>query len=131
MKARRHNPSLIPPPVGRYAHGLELAAPARLLFISGQIPEDLGGGIPSDFPSQCRLVWSHIGAVLREAGLEYSHLVKVVTFLTDRSQAEANSEIRREVLGSHEPALTVIVAQTLDSRWLLEIEAIAAFPGTP
>ena len=131
MKVRRHNPPSVPAPIGQYAHGLELAAPARLLFISGQIPEDLDGGIPSDFRSQCRLVWSHLGAVLREAGLEYSHLVKVTTFLTNRSQAEVNSVIRREVLGSHEPALTVIVAQTLDARWLLEIEAIAAFPDTP
>lgn len=128
---RRHNPPLVPAPIGRYAHGLELAAAGRLLFISGQIPEDLAGDVPSDFPAQCRLVWAHIGAVLREAGLEYSHLVKVVTFLTDRSLAETNSAIRQEVLGSHEPALTVIVAQTLDPRWLLEIEAIAAFPGTP
>ena len=34
--------------------------------------------------------------------------------------------VRRERLGSHAPALTVIVARTLDPRWLLEIEAMAA-----
>ena len=60
------------------------------------------------------------------AHMWYGDLVKVTTFLTDRSQAERNSEIRRDFLGDHRPALTVIVAQTLDAPWLLEIEAIAA-----
>lgn len=55
-----------------------------------------------------------------------ANLVKVTTFLTRREDADANSRIRRERLGSHAPALTVIVAQTLDPRWLLEIEALAA-----
>jgi len=30
------------------------------------------------------------------------------------------------MLDGNEPALTVMIAETLDSRWLLEIEAIAA-----
>ena len=48
-------------------------------------------------------------------------------YLTDRDQADANGRIRREVLpAGTRPALTVLVAQTLESPWLLEIEAIAA-----
>ena len=31
-----------------------------------------------------------------------------------------------EVLGAHRPALTVMVATTLDPRWLIELEVIAA-----
>jgi 2-iminobutanoate/2-iminopropanoate deaminase len=126
MTRRGHNPPTVPRPVGQYVQGLEIVAPARVLYISGQIPEDTAGGIPADFEAQCRLVWSHIGGVLREAGMTYENLVKVTTFLTDRAQAEANSAIRREILGRYEPALTVVVAQTLNPEWLLEIEAIAA-----
>lgn len=126
MKLHRHNPSTVPRPVGQYAQGLEVDTAARVLYISGQIPETSLGDIPTAFDAQCRLVWSHIGGVLHEAGMTYVNLVKVATFLTDRAQAEANSAIRREVLGRHEPALTVVVAQTLDPEWLLEIEAIAA-----
>ena len=98
----------------------------RLLFISGQIPERPDGTVPDTFDAQCEEVWRNIGRVLAAAGLSYDHLVKVTTFLTDRRHAERNSEIRRAVLGAHRPALTVIVAETLDSPWLLEIEAIAA-----
>jgi len=34
-------------------------------------------------------------------------------------------DIRRRTLGDVRPALTALVVQTLDSAWLLEIEAIA------
>lgn len=126
MKTRTHAPDSVPSPIGNYSQGLELPAGSRLLFISGQIPETLDGEIPDAFEDQCRLVWDHILSILRSAGMSAANLVKVTTFLTDREHAEANSRIRRERLGSHAPALTVMVAQTLDPRWLLEIEALAA-----
>ena len=44
---------------------------------------------------------------------------------TDRSQVPANRKVRTEVLGERKVALTVMVATTLDPKWLLEIEAIA------
>ncbi|MFQ6392630.1 hypothetical protein ACLMAJ_04200 [Nocardia sp. KC 131] len=40
--------------------------------------------------------------------------------------AEVNTSVRREVLGDHKPALTVVLAGIFDPRWLLEIEVIAA-----
>lgn len=64
--------------------------------------------------------------MLASVDLGVEHLVKVTTFLTDRSQLVTNRNIRRKMLGDHQPALTVMVAQTVDSKWLLEIEAIAA-----
>jgi enamine deaminase RidA (YjgF/YER057c/UK114 family) len=124
---RAHTPPSVPAPVGNYAHGVEVLPGARLLFVSGQIPVDLEGEVPADFESQCRLVWAHVGAVLASAGMGYDDLVKVTTFLSDRAHADANGRIRREVLGAHRPALTVIVAEIFDPRWLLEIEAVAAW----
>ncbi len=96
-----------------------------MLFISGQIPELPDGQVPEAFADQCHAVWRNIVAILQSAGMTTANLVKVTTFLTDREQATANGEIRRSYLGTHQPALTVIVAQTLASPWLLEIEAIA------
>jgi 2-iminobutanoate/2-iminopropanoate deaminase len=64
--------------------------------------------------------------VLTSAGLGVEHLVKINTFLTDRNQIVANRAIRREMLQGHEPGLTVMIAETVDGKWLLEIEAIAA-----
>ena len=37
-----------------------------------------------------------------------------------------NAGVRQRVLGSHSPALTVIICDIFDEAWLLEIEAVAA-----
>lgn len=121
----------VPAPIGGYAHAVDVRGPARLLFISGQIPVDGDGAVPPDFEAQCRLVWQHIGALLRSSGLDYRHLIKVTTFLADRSHAVINAAVRREFLGSHTPALTVMCAHLLEERWLLEIEAIAGVEVAP
>ena len=125
MLVTRHDPETVSPPVGGYAHGVEVAA-ARLLFISGEIPERVGGEVPAGFEAQCELVWQNIRAVLAAAGLGFEHLVKVTTYLTHGDQVELNGQIRRRILGDARPALTVVIAQTLESHWLLEIDAIAA-----
>lgn len=126
MKSIAHNPENISPAVGGYSHGVEFPANARCLHISGQIPERLGGEVPSGFEEQCEVVWGNITEVLRSAGMEVGDLAKATTFLTDAKYAETNSRVRRRHLGEARPALTVIVAQTLDPVWLLEIEAFAA-----
>ncbi|MBR0856374.1 RidA family protein [Bradyrhizobium liaoningense] len=122
----RHNPVAVHPPAGGYSMGLELDQHRRLLFVSGQVPERPDGSVPEGFEAQCEQAWRNVIAVLAAAGLGVEHLVKVTTFLTDRGQLLANRAIRRRILRDHEPALTVIVAETVDGKWLLEIEAIAA-----
>ncbi|MCA1470026.1 RidA family protein [Bradyrhizobium sp. IC3195] len=121
-----HNPATVHPPAGGYCMGLELKQHNRLLFISGQVPQKSDGTVPEGFEAQCEQAWRNVREVLGAAGLGVEHLVKVTTFLTDRSQVVANRAIRRAVLGEHQPALTVVVVETVDSKWLLEIEAIAA-----
>ena len=123
---RTHNPGSIAPPIGGYSHGVETGPGQRLLFVSGQIPVRSDGSMPDNFEGQCAAAWSNVLAVLASAGLGPRDLVKVTTWLTDRSQGDANGRIRRAHLGDARPALTVVVAQTLESPWLLEIEAIAA-----
>ena len=126
MDPIRHDPPETSAPRGGYTHGLEVPHATRLLFISGQIPENPDGTVPPDFEGQCRAVWRNMSLVLATAGMTVAHLVKVTTYLTHQEQAAANGQIRREVLGSVRPALTVVVVQTLESQWLLEIDAIAA-----
>jgi enamine deaminase RidA (YjgF/YER057c/UK114 family) len=121
-----HNPATVHPPAGGYSMGLELSQHRRLLFISGQVPERSDGTVPEGFDAQCEQAWRNVIEVLAAAGLGVEHLVKVTTFLTDRNQVVTNRSIRGTVLGGHRPALTVVVVETVDSKWLLEIEAIAA-----
>lgn len=121
-----HNPATVHPPVGGYCMGLEVTQHRRLLFVSGQVPERSDGTVPEGFEAQCEQAWRNVLEVLAAAGLGVEHLVKVTTFLTDRNQVVTNRTIRRAMLGEHLPALTVVIVETVDSKWLLEIEAIAA-----
>jgi 2-iminobutanoate/2-iminopropanoate deaminase len=122
----RHNPASVHAPSSGYSMGLEIGQHHRLLFISGQVPEKSDGAVPEGFEAQCEQAWRNVIAVLTSAGLGVEHLVKINTFLTDKSQVAPNRAIRRKMLEGNEPASTVMIAETVDGKWLLEIEAIAA-----
>ncbi|WP_394833642.1 RidA family protein [Pendulispora rubella] len=122
------NPDTIYKPVGNYSHAVEVQGPNRTLYISGTVPELPSGEVPRDFEGQCEATWNNILEILKSAGMGPEHLVKVNTYLTSRDQADANSRIRRRILGDARPALKVIVTQTIESDWLLEIEGIAVAP---
>lgn len=126
MILKTFNAASAPQPVGNYSQAVEVTGAGRLLFISGQIPVTSQGNLPAGFHAQARLAWSNVIAQLEAAGMSLANLVKVTIFLSSRDYAMPNREVRREVLGSHAPALTVIIAGIFDSDWLLEIEAVAA-----
>ena len=126
MKISTVNAESAPKAAGGYAQAVAISGATRFLFISGQIPETPAGKVPSDFPAQARLVWHNLFAQLTAARMTVANLVKVTIFLSSRDFAIVNREIRREALGTHSPALTVIITGIFDEHWLLEIEAIAA-----
>jgi 2-iminobutanoate/2-iminopropanoate deaminase len=74
---------------------------------------------------QLRQIWANLKAVFEAAGVGISDLVHVRTYLADRSHRGVNTEVRREVLGSHEPALTVVICELFEPGWVAEIEAVA------
>ena len=125
MAGRSINSAAAPAPVGGYSQAFEVAGARRLLFVSGQVPESRDGEVPADFRGQARVAWANLLAQLDAASMSVENLVKVTIFLSSRDYAEANRELRAEVLGSHCPALTVIITGIFDERWLLEIEAFA------
>jgi 2-iminobutanoate/2-iminopropanoate deaminase len=126
MKLQSFNSSTAPQPRGGYSQALLATGASRFLFVSGQVPETADGRVPDDFAGQCRLAWANVRAQLREAGMDLANLVKVTTYLSDRAYGIENRVVRNEVLGDLTPALTVVITGIFESRWLLEIEAIAA-----
>lgn len=126
VKTTAINSESAPRAVGGYSQAILIEGAQRLLFISGQIPETTDDQVPTGFESQCRLTWANVLSQLNAAGMSVANLTKVTIFLSSREYAEPNSKIRREFLGSHNPALTIIVTGIFDEKWLLEIEAIAA-----
>jgi enamine deaminase RidA (YjgF/YER057c/UK114 family) len=126
LKLTPHAAPTAPRAVGGYAQALEVTGASRFLFVSGQIPLRLDGVLPSTFGAQARQVWAHVAAQLAEAGMGMGNIVRVTTYLSDRMYAKENRDIREEVLGTHTPALTVVIADIFDPAWLLEIEVVAA-----
>jgi enamine deaminase RidA (YjgF/YER057c/UK114 family) len=122
-------PPLIQPlsPTGHsYAQACLVTRAARWLFISGQVPESANGDVPDDYVDQYRLAWRNVEAQLRAAQMTFDNLVKVTIFLSDRSLIARSAGLRQEILGERSPALTIVITGIYDSKWLLEIEAIAA-----
>ena len=121
-----------PPPKG-YANGI--VARGRVIVLAGQIGWDpMTGQFPSDdFAPQVRQALANIAAVLREAGAEPHHAVRLTWFITDRAAyLSATREIGvayRDIFGKHFPAMSVVVvAALLEDRAKVEIEATAILP---
>src|SRR5688500_13611162 len=108
-----------------YAHGTVVTGARRTVFVSGQVPWADNGVVPPDFAAQCRLTWRNVLAVLAEAGMGVRNLAKVTIYLSDRAFREENRLVRREVLGDHRPATTIVITDIYAPEWLLEIEAVA------
>lgn len=127
MTIIKHNPSELFPQYGNYSHAIEVKGDARILFISGLNGyEQDGTTMPESFEEQGEKIWGHIGTILRSAGMTYTNIVSVRTYLADPEYDAANMQLRKRFLGDAEPALTVVCCQLLETKWKLEVEVIAA-----
>lgn len=112
-----------------------VSARGRLVSVAGQT-----GWNPrtsqfetDDLVSQVRQALENIVAVLRAAGADPGHLVRMTWYVLDRdAYADARQEIGiayREIVGRHFPAMAlVVVAGLFEPRALVEIEATAVVP---
>lgn len=111
---------------GGYAQAVETIGAERIVYVSGQIPVSTDGNVPESFREQAELAWRNVESQLRAADMSLKNIVKHTTFISDRKYRQINSEVRREVLGDLEAALTVIITGIYDEAWLLEIEVVAS-----
>lgn len=109
-----------------YVHALEVRTPERLLFVSGTMGLDASGVAGRTLDDQLDLIWSNIRTILASADMSVDNIVRLTSYLTDPAYAEANAIARVAALGGRVVPTTAIVAQTLVSDWLLEIEIVAA-----
>ena len=127
MAIKKHNPQGLFPQYRNYSHGVEVSGDTRLLFISG-LNGYLSDGVtmPESFEQQGEIIWQHIGEILASANMTYGNIVSLRTYLASPTYDEANVKLREKYLKENEPASTVICCQLLETKWKLEIEAVAA-----
>jgi enamine deaminase RidA (YjgF/YER057c/UK114 family) len=109
-----------------YVHAVEVRGAERLLFVAGTMGLDAAGKPGATLAEQLDLIWRNIGTILASADMTVDNVVRLTSYLRDPSYAEANAAARVAALGGRAVPTTAIVAQTLDSDWLVEIEVIAA-----
>ena len=127
MQNRAMYPETIHPPIGAYAHAIEVPASAKTMFIAGQVGIDVDGNVPADFSAQADLAWRNLMAILEFNGMRMKDVVKITHFLTDAADIPAYNEVRGKYLGEERPASTLlIVAGLARPDLLVEVEMVAA-----
>ncbi len=98
-----------------------------LLFVSGQLGIDVEkGGLAEGVEAQARNSMKNIGAILKEAGADYSNIVKTTIFLKDlKDFSTVNAVYQSCFANGVYPARSCIEVSSLPLGGLVEIEAIA------
>ena len=120
-------PRSIKPPFARYSHGVEVPAGKRLVLCSGQVAITAEDRIPEDAEAQTELCFHNIAAILGEAGLQLSDIVRINAFVSDRAYLRSYMNVRDRLFSDPAPASTlVIVSGFARPEFKVEVEVIAA-----
>lgn len=97
---------------GPYAQAI---AAGELIYLGGQVPQDpvTREIVPGDIRAQTRRVLTNLDAVLRAAGSDFAHVVKVSVFLTDMSEFKAMDEVYEEFFATHGAARSTVAVVAL------------------
>jgi enamine deaminase RidA (YjgF/YER057c/UK114 family) len=122
------NPDGLPVPES-YTH-VAVASGSRLVFIAGQVAEDVDDNLvgEGDLAAQARQAFANLGRCLAAAGAAPERTARITIYVVDhRPEYLADiSAARIEVFGEHRPADTIVGVQTLaEPGRLIEVEAIA------
>lgn len=120
-------PAEIRAPFARYSHGVEVPAGSRLVLCSGQLGIAADDHVPEDTEGQARLCFANIAAILGEAGLGLSDIVRINAYVTGREHLAPYMKVRDELFGDPAPASTLMIVSGFAREvFTVEIEAIAA-----
>ena len=125
MERRDINAADAPSPAGQYTQAFEVTGASGLLYLSGLVGIASDGSVPEDAEAQCALAWRNLQAQLRAAGMGIENLVKITTIVCNPADIASVRAGRAAVLGTHQPASTLIVGGLANSAWKVEVEGIA------
>jgi 2-iminobutanoate/2-iminopropanoate deaminase len=116
-----------------YSPGVLVQAPTAVLYLAGQVPVDREGAIvgEGDFTVQARKVFENIGAVLAEAEMDFSNVVKFTNYLVDPDHMAEFRAVRSELWSEFFPQgalpadTLLVVARLARPEFLLEIDTVA------
>ena len=123
------NTNEAPAPIGPYNQAVQAAG---MLFVSGQIainPEN-GQLLAGDITIETYQVMANLKAILKEAGLDFSDVVKTSIFLSDMAHFTQVNEIYQKYFDGEYPARETVAVLGLPRNVNVEISMIAAIRNT-
>ncbi|AXY77030.1 RidA family protein [Paraflavitalea soli] len=124
MEKKIINTSNAPAPIGPYNQAVQLGG---LLFVSGQIAINPATGNidATDIFGETHQVMHNLKAVLAEAGMDFSHIVKTTIFLSDMAFFATVNEVYGKYFQSNFPARETVAVKGLPKNVNVEISVIA------
>lgn len=115
--------SKAPAAIGPYSQAI---IADKFIFASGQIPiNPENGAIEAEgIEAQAEQVMKNIGAILTEAGTDYTQVVKTTCFLAEMSDFAAFNAVYEKYF-TEKPARSCVAVKQLPKDVLCEVEVIA------
>ena len=113
-----------PAAIGPYVQAIKAG---NFLFTSGQIPLDPKTNtlVQGDVKVQARQSCQNLLAVLKEAGMSASDVVKTTCFIKNIEDFAAFNEVYAEFFGAAAPARSCVEVARLPKNVLCEVELVA------
>ena len=114
-----------PAPIGPYSQAVQHG---NLLFVSGQIALNPATNelITFSIGDETRQVMENIGAILSEAGMDYSNILKASIFISDMNNFGKINEVYGQYFQVDPPARETVQVARLPRDVNVEISVIAA-----
>ncbi|MAS16099.1 MAG: reactive intermediate/imine deaminase [Flavobacteriaceae bacterium] len=126
MKKIIINTENAPAPIGPYNQAIKIG---NMLYISGQVAIDpLNSNlVKSSIKDETNQVMKNLSAILDEAQMDFTNVVKTTIFLSDMSYfKEVNTIYGSYLKDGEEPARETVAVKTLPKEVNIEISMIAA-----
>ena len=114
-----------PAAIGPYSQAIKVG---NLVYTSGQIPIDpaTGSFVEGGIKEQTRQALTNVQAILEEAGLTMSNVVKTTVFMADMNDFADMNAVYAEFFAEPYPARSAVAVKTLPKGALVEIEVVAS-----
>ncbi|MDO5010679.1 MAG: RidA family protein [Intestinibacter bartlettii] len=113
-----------PAAIGPYSQAVKAG---NLLFVSGQVPfvPETMEIVEGDVKAQTAQSLKNLQAILKEAGADFSNVVKTTVFIKDMNEFAQINEVYAEYFGENKPARACVEVARLPRDVKVEIELIA------
>lgn len=112
-----------PAAIGPYSQAIEING---MVYTSGQLPIDYKTGLMStDVEEQTEQSLKNVLAILKEAGLDFSNIIKTTVFIKEMNDFPRINKVYESFFKDRYPARSCVEVARLPKDALVEIEVIA------